>query len=226
MDEFLSQWSGNFQDHIARPPDGHVEPNPAGAHADSDTDVSFSPVTEAGGDFVAASKRGSSQPPEPSNLPPWKKQAVAPATKPTQHAIPQPKQMPAPRKASSSSAAAQSSSTASSSAVEPSDSVVSQALRDYRAAEKAVSNCAKESLYGAYNEFYYKVEKKVAIEKNISWRDRGPREADQPTFWKSQKWRDGGKRYANRGGKSREHFKKKYGVQSQSSSASSTAPAP
>jgi hypothetical protein len=101
-----------------------------------------------------------------------------------------------------------------------SEIAASEALQIYQAAEKAINACAHESLYGPYNRIYYKVEEKVAREKEIGWRDRGPRGENKPDFWKSQKWRPNAKRYANRGGKNRDHFKQKYGVPMHQSSSS------
>ena len=219
LDEFISNWSGNFESFLVSPPPDVIDvpPNPAGAHADSDTDASCSPVTQIGDDAAVTPKIGSMPPQSPVGSPPWKRARASYAAGPSVQAKARPAAPPS--EPSPSQELNAGSSTAS---------IVNQALLDYRAAEKAVSNCAKESLYGAYNDIYYRVEKKVAIEKEVSWRDRGPREQnpeDQPKIWKSQKWRENKGRYANRGGKSREHFAQKYGARKPEANPSSSSTA-
>ena len=229
MDEFVQQWSGNFEDFlscnvVAQPSSDVVPPNPAGAHADSETDASLSPVSppEEPTQASTGAMRRKSPP-----MPPWKKRPAAVPDGPKMLAKARPgvrppsvddheqqaPAAPAPGQGSSSSSTSASSST----------KVIDQALADYQAAEKAINAVAKESLYGPFNECYYNVEKKVAIEKAIGWRDRGPRGPDKPDIWKSQKWREKGQRYANRGGKNRDYFKQKYGQPREESSRSSNA---
>lgn len=208
MEDFLTLWAGNFEDHVAKhirgelPDVSNVAADPLNAHADSDTEVSESPCSENSPAAIpfaqketASGNIGQSQPQTPP-LPPWKKAKTA-----SSHAVPS-KARPSTRARSSKSCFS---------------NVVDEALKAYRAAELAISKCADESLYGSYNQYYYKVEEKVAREQQISWRDRGPRadennSAAQPEFWKSQRWRPDAERYANRGGKHREYFKQKYGV--------------
>jgi hypothetical protein len=239
---------------VQPPSDHHVEPNPLGAFADDETEASCSPLSPQVADedvFMAptiiptqkydgtkAPKSPSIKAPQTPPIPPWRKAGLASVAS-SSRAAPnqvQPKQMPATvsaeraasSQASTSAVKPAASSQAATSSVAPAasetDATVDEALLAYRAAEAAVNNCAKESLFGPYNEAYYRVETKVAIEKAISWRDRGPREkdpADQPKYWKSQRWRENSKRYSNRGGKSKEYFAKKYAVRPETSTTSS-----
>ena len=208
MDAFIALWSGDFEDHVAKhirgdlPDPTAVPADPSNAHVDSETEASESPVTQCPAAEVPNADRVEGPVPSPPSMRPW--------LRPPEPAAP-PKARPPmpPQQTQEHSAATGSEETA-----------VSEAMKAYRAAEKAINHCAKESLYGPYNSIYYRVEEKVAREKEISWRERGPRGEDQPEHWKSQRWRPNGKRYANRGGRNREHFAEKYGVRSNPSSSS------
>ena len=166
MDEFVERWSGDFEDFlscgkvVASPPGDVVPPNPSGAHADSDTDASLSPVSSPEAPRLAEASTGSMRPKSPE-LPPWKKrQTYVPGPKVLPKARPdtRPPSLAAHQQQSPSGPAPGQGS--SSSSTSPMAKAIDQALADYRAAEKAINACAKESLYGPYNECYYTVEKK------------------------------------------------------------------
>lgn len=102
----------------------------------------------------------------------------------------------------------------SSSSSSGSNEAVSKALEMYRDAEKAIREQAWKD--GAAEDpvsasAYYSTESAMALQNNIKWRHRGPRDQDAPSTWRGQYWREGSKRYANRGGQSREYFAQKYG---------------
>jgi hypothetical protein len=209
MDDFISLWSGDFLDYVRGdecPSHAAVQPNPGGAHQDSDTEVSESPVTQYPPTEVPqvqapTAVSGRAAPVTPP-LPPWKRMKVASAVAPKARP-----QAPADGQATTEQQSA--------------DPTVEAALKQYRAAEEALNKVAHESLYGPYNAIYYGIEQKVAKEKGIGWRDRGPRGADQPLVWKSQRWRANGQRYSNRGGKNRQHFAAKYGTRAGTPSSGS-----
>jgi hypothetical protein len=223
MDEFLSLWSGDFEQHLlnldVRADDvaEQTAENPLGAFADSDTDASLSPITIVGPQDTEASPQVEprsnlkAQPKTPP-LPPWKKLRINQEGAPVSKAPPSAKAEPAVKAAPSKARPAQ-----------PPNPAAQKALEDYRAAEMALNSAARESLYGPFNHIYYSIEKRVAAEKDVGWRERGPRGASQPDVWKSQKWRTGAGRYANRGGKHREYFAQKYGKPRSSSSSTGNA---
>jgi cell pole-organizing protein PopZ len=161
----------------------------------ADEDVFMAPriIPSQKYDGTRAPKSPPIKAPQTPPIPPWRKEGLASVASSSRAASNQvqPKKMPA-----TASAERAASSQASTSAVKPAASsqaatssvapaapetaaTVDEALLAYRAAEAAVNKCAKESLFGPYNEAYYRVETKVAIEKAISWRDRGPREANE-----------------------------------------------
>ena len=166
------------------------------------------PATEWQPDSAAPWRRAVPLPPAPkarsrSPFPIGAKQKAQP---PASQRPPEPLRAPqhaAPPLAASSSSSSSSSSTAQ---------VQQSALEMYKAAELAVRQASLEAT-GSINEdkAYKWTERQLATQMNIKRRDRGPKDDPDVWKWRNQLWRPGSNRFSTRGGKSREHFKQKYG---------------
>lgn len=239
MDAFLTAFQGkDFKQIIAEtcrlptPPNNPGMPSNDGA-ASSSSLAAHQAQLNAFWKAPAATS-GSARPKSPEPPRPWRiRQAAeakarsrsppaAPARPPVQHqaaAHPPKAAAPPPFKAppqaaappAQPKAAQQPSSSSSSSSTRASDAVA-EALELYRKSEKAIRDASHT--YGCQPETdpaYKNAEQLTATKYNIKRRDRGPKDDESIFRWRNQLWREGSKRFANRGGRSREYFAQKYG---------------
>lgn len=105
-------------------------------------------------------------------------------------------------------------------AAETEEEAIAFALKRYRAAEAAIRAINSDDF--EEDAAYKAVETELAIKHDVKWRDRGPKDSGL-TSWRGNRWRETTKRFANRGGKSREHFAAKYGRGSNVTSSSASS---
>lgn len=222
MEDFINRWQGKtLWDMVddptpmpapaLNPLEPPAAPKAAAAKAAASPQAVFqpAPATEWQPDSAAPWRRAVPLPPAPkarSRSPApvigAKRKAQPPAPQRPPEPL-RPPQQAAPPLAASSSSSSSSSSTAQ---------VQQSAIEMYKAAELAVRQASLEA-HGNINEdkAYKWTEHQLATQMNIKRRDRGPKDDPDVWKWRNQLWRPGSNRFSSRGGKSREHFKQKYG---------------